>query len=125
MNDSTPEGGEPTSFVEKTKNLCGKHKGKILAAGTALGGVALAVVIVVARQAMEQNATEDTEDTEDTGSVADPAAEDERRKTPVKHPVVGHTRTLADGRVVPVAGYERGGSSDDDDEDEDPGEAAA
>ncbi|MFI1035926.1 hypothetical protein [Streptomyces sp. NPDC020951] len=122
MNDSTPEDGEPTSFVERTKNLCGKHKGKILAAGTALGGVALAVVFVVARQAMEQNATEDSED---TGSVADSAAVDERRKTPVKHPVVGHTRTLADGRVVPVAGYERGGSLDDDDEDEDPDEAAA
>ncbi|MFE2140358.1 hypothetical protein ACFXA3_01110 [Streptomyces sp. NPDC059456] len=117
MNDSTPEDGEPTSFVEKTKNLYGKHKGKFLAAGTALGGMALAVVVVVARKAMEQNAAEDT------GSVADPAAVDERRKTPVKHPVVGHTRTLADGRIVPVAGYERGGSSDD--EDEDPGEAAA
>ncbi|MFJ2439552.1 hypothetical protein ACIOWG_03615 [Streptomyces sp. NPDC087658] len=122
MNDSTPEDGEPTSLVEKTKNLYGKHKGKILAAGTALGGVALAVIVVIARQAMEQNATEDAED---TGSVADPAVVDERRKTPVKHPVVGHTRTLADGRVVPVAAYERGGSSDDDDEDEDPGEVAA
>ncbi|MGW3509553.1 hypothetical protein [Streptomyces sp. NPDC000994] len=122
MNDSTPEDGEPTSFVEKTKNLYGKHKGKILAAGTALGGVALAVVVVVARKAMEQNATEEAED---IGSVADPAAVDERRKTPVKHQVVEHTRTLADGRVVPVAGYERGGSSDDEDEDEDPGEAAA
>lgn len=122
VNDSTPEDGEPTSFVEKTKNLYGKHKGKILAAGTALGGVALAVVVVVARKAMEQNATEEAED---IGSVADPAAVDERRKTPVKHQVVEHTRTLADGRVVPVAGYERGGSSDDEDEDEDPGEAAA
>ncbi|MEV5086127.1 hypothetical protein AB0K74_48240 [Streptomyces sp. NPDC056159] len=90
--------------------------------------MALAVVVVVVRKAMEQNATEDTEDTEDaedTGSVADPAAVDERRKTPVEHSVVGHTRTLADGRVVPVAGHERGGSSDDEDEDEDPGEAAA
>ena len=120
VNDSTPEDGEPTSFVEKTKNLYGKHKGKILAAGTALGGVALAVVVVVTRQAMEQNATEDAEDTE---SVADLAAGDDRRKPPVKHPVVGHTRALSDGRIVPVAGYERGGSSDD--EDEDPGEAAA
>ncbi|MFF3858118.1 hypothetical protein [Streptomyces sp. NPDC002209] len=122
MNDSTPEDGEPTTFVEKTKNLYGKHKGKVLAAGIALGGMALAVVVVVARKAMEQNATEDAED---TGSVADPAAVDEPRKSPVKHPVVGHTRTLADGRVVPVAGYERGGSSDDEDEDENPGEVAA
>jgi hypothetical protein len=128
VNDSTPEDGESTSFVEKTKNLYGKHKGKILAAGTALGGVALAVVVVVARKAMEQNATQDAEDTEDAegiGAVADPEAVDERRKTPVKHQVVEHTRTLADGRVVPVAGYERGGSLDDEDEDEDPGEAAA
>ncbi|MCX4546996.1 hypothetical protein [Streptomyces sp. NBC_01565] len=122
MNDSTPEDGEPTSFVEKTKNLYGKHRGKILAAGTALGGMALAVVVVAARKAMEQNAIEDVED---TGSVPDPAAADERRRTRVRHLVVGHTRTLADGRVVPVAGYERGGSSDDEDEDEDPGEAAA
>jgi hypothetical protein len=130
VNDSTPEDGEPTSFVEKTKNLYGKHKGKILAVGTALGGVALAVGAVVARKAMERNATEDVEDAEDTGSVADPPAVDERRKSPVKHPVAEHTRTLADGRVVPVAGYERGGSPDDEEEDsgdeeEDSGEAAA
>jgi hypothetical protein len=131
VTDSTPEDGEPTSFIEKTKALYGKHKGKILAAGTALGGVALTAVVLAARKAMEQNATGDTEDTGDTGSAADSAAEDERRKPPVRHPVTGHTRTLADGRVVPVAGYERGGSSDDedddenDDEDQDPGEAAA
>ncbi|GGZ92667.1 hypothetical protein GCM10010371_60570 [Streptomyces subrutilus] len=122
MNDSTSEDGEPTSLVEKTKNLYGKHRGKVIAAGTALGGIALAVLVVVARQAKEQSTTEDAED---TGSVADLAAEDERRKSPVKHPVVGHTRTLADGRVVPIAGYERGGSSDDEDEDEGPSQAAA
>ncbi|WP_405440585.1 hypothetical protein OG373_25610 [Streptomyces avidinii] len=122
MNDSTSEDGEPTSLVEKTKNLYGKHRGKVIAAGTALGGIALAVLVVVARQAKEQSTTEDAEDTE---SVADLAAEDERRKSPVKHPVVGHTRTLADGRVVPIAGYERGGSSDDEDEHEGPSQAAA
>ncbi|MEU3415647.1 hypothetical protein ABZ760_31095 [Streptomyces sp. NPDC006658] len=132
MTDSTPEDGERTSFIEKTKDLYGRHKGKILAAGTALGGVALTAVVLAARKAMEQDATEDTGDTEDsgdTGSAADSAAEDERRKPPVRHPVTGHTRTLADGRVVPVAGYERGGSSDDedddDDDDESPGDAAA
>ncbi|WP_255954598.1 hypothetical protein [Streptomyces odontomachi] len=119
MNNSTPEDGEPSSFVEKAKNLCGRHKGKILAASTVLGGVALTVVTVVTRQAMEQNATEDT------GPIADPAAVNERRKAPVKHPVVGHTRTLADGRVIPVAGYDRGGSADDNDEDGDSGVAAA
>lgn len=125
VNDSTPEDGEPTSFVEKTKNLYGKHKGKILAVGTALGGMALAVAVVVSRTAIEQNASEDAEDAEDTGSVAESAAAAERRNGPVKHSVVGHTRTLADGRIISVAPYERGGPSDDEDEDEYPGEAAA
>ncbi|MDX3318323.1 hypothetical protein PV415_15480 [Streptomyces sp. ME03-5684b] len=125
MNDSTPENDEPTSFVEKTKYLYGKHKGKILAAGTALGGMALAVAVVVSKTAMEQNASDDSEDAEDSGSVAESAAADERRNGPVRHPVVGHKRTLADGRIISVAPYERGGSSDDEEEDEYPGEAAA
>ncbi|WP_123954028.1 hypothetical protein [Streptomyces nigra] len=125
MNDSTPENDEPTSFVEKTKYLYGKHKGKILAAGTALGGMALAVAVVVSKTAMEQNASDDGEDAEDSGSVAESASADERRNGPVRHSVVGHKRTLADGRIISVAPYERGGSSDDEDEDESPGEAAA
>ncbi|MFI9787726.1 hypothetical protein ACIHEI_30100 [Kitasatospora sp. NPDC051984] len=123
MNDSTPEDGEPTSFAAKAKNLYGKHRGKILAAGAALGVAALTIIVAVAKQAEEQNATEDAEDAEDAGWVADPAAVNEPRTSPVKHSVAGHTRTLADGRVVPVTGYERGGSSDDGDED--PGVAAA
>ncbi|MGY1395854.1 hypothetical protein ACW69H_00415 [Streptomyces sp. SS10] len=125
MNDSTPQNDEPTSFVEKTKYLYGKHKGKIFAAGTALGGMALAVAVVVSRTAMEQNPSEDAEDAEDSESVAESAAADERRNGPVRHSVVGHKRTLADGRIISVAPYERGGSSDDEDEHEYPGEAAA
>lgn len=125
VNDSTPEDGEPTSFAEKTKHLYEKHGGKIRA-GVALGGMALAVAVVIARQAVDQNSTDDAEDSEDTGdtgdtgSIADPAAVDERRKSPVKHQVAGYTKTLADGRAVDVPSYERGGSPD-----EDPGEDAA
>ncbi|MFJ7050044.1 hypothetical protein ACIQVC_42555 [Streptomyces sp. NPDC101112] len=108
MNDSTPsepasEEAEPTSFVEKTKNWYGKHRTTIRAVCGAAGSVAVAVV--VARQAMEQHATEDA------GSTADSVEEDERRKSPVKHSVAGYTRRLADGREIPVSGYERGGSS--------------
>lgn len=105
VNDSTPEDGEPASFINKTKILYGKHKGKILAAGATLGGVALAAVVAAAMQDVEQNAT-----TENAESAADPVARDERRKPPVKHHVARHMRTLADGRVVPVETYERGGA---------------
>ncbi|WP_037857107.1 hypothetical protein [Streptomyces sp. NRRL S-340] len=134
MNDSTPsaptsEEGEPTSFVEKTKNWYGKHRTKIRAACGAVGGVAVVVAVVVARQAMKQNATEDTAESEDTGSAAESVEEDERRKPPVRHSVSGYTRRLADGREIPVSGYERGGSSEDEgqdeDEDEEPDEDAA
>ncbi|MGW1362922.1 hypothetical protein ACWCQP_36630 [Streptomyces chartreusis] len=86
--------------------------------------MAVAVAVVVARQAMEQNTTENTE-AEDTGSAANSGQEDERRNPPVRHSVSGYTRRLADGREIPVSGYERGGSSEDEDNDEDPGEAAA
>ncbi|MEV0302745.1 hypothetical protein [Streptomyces prasinus] len=127
MNDSTPseptfEEGEPTSFVEKTKNWYGKHRTTIRAVCGAVGGVAVVVAVVVARQAMEPNATEDTEG---TGSAADSVEEDERRKPPVRHSVSGYTRRLADGREIPVSGYERGSCSEDQDEDEGPDEAAA
>ncbi|WP_458076323.1 hypothetical protein [Streptomyces sp. EMB26] len=126
MNDSTPseptfEEGEPASFVEKTKNWYGKHRTTIRAVGGAVGGMAVAAAVVVARQAMEQNAAEDTEDTddaEDIGSAADSEEEDERRKPSVRHSVSGYTRRLADGREIPVSGYERGGSSEDDGPDE-------
>ncbi|MEW2292195.1 hypothetical protein ABZ719_05720 [Streptomyces sp. NPDC006743] len=138
MNDSTPseltsEEGEPTSFVEKTKNWYGKRRTTIRAACGAVAGVAAVVAVVVARQAMKQNATEDTAATEDTRSAAESVEEDERRKPPVRHSVSGYTRRLADGREIPVSGYERGGSSEDEgqdgdggqDEDEEPDEDAA
>ncbi|MEW2268699.1 hypothetical protein [Streptomyces griseofuscus] len=132
VNDSTPseptsEDGEPTSFVEKTKKWYGKHRTTIRAACGAVCGVAVVVAVVVARQAREQNATESTGEAEDTGSADDSAEGDERRNSPIRHSVAGHTRRLPDGREIPVSGYERGGSSEDGDEneDEDPGEAAA
>ncbi|MEU1800088.1 hypothetical protein [Streptomyces sp. NPDC019937] len=127
LSEPTSEEGEPTSFVEKTKNWYGKHRTTIRAVGGAVGGMAVAVAIVVARQAMEQKDTEDTEGAEDIGSAADSVEEDEQRKPPVRHSVSGYTRRLADGREIPVSGYERGGSSEDEDENEDegPDEAAA
>ncbi len=108
VNDSTPsepasEEAEPTSFVEKTKNWYGKHRTTIRAVCGAAGS--LAVAVAVARQAMEQNATEDA------GSTGASVEEDERRKPPVKHSVSAYTRRLADGRQIPVSAYERGGSS--------------
>ncbi|MFD7750674.1 hypothetical protein [Streptomyces sp. NPDC059757] len=133
MNDSTPEDGEPTSFREKTKDWYERHKPKIravAAAAGAVGAVAVTVAVVVARNAVEQSATEETQETggaEDSGSAADSTEEKEQRNSPGKHNVAPHKRRLADGREIDVSGYERGGSSEDEgeDEDEDPGEAAA
>ncbi|MFG2989286.1 hypothetical protein ACGFZK_08310 [Streptomyces sp. NPDC048257] len=120
MNDSTPEDGKPTPFTENAKNLWKKHQGKIIAVCAA----GLIVAAVVVKKATEQNAAEDGQDSgdvEDTESVSD----SERRRPPVRHGVSAHTRTLRDGRVIPIPRHERGSSSDDEDENEDPGEAAA
>ncbi|WP_406378130.1 hypothetical protein [Streptomyces sp. NBC_00197] len=129
VNDSTPEDDEPTSLVAKTRNLYRKHRGKILAVGGAVAGVALAVV--VARHTMEQNVTEDTED---TGSDAPPESTSEPRQPP-KH----HLRNLPEGWSASdekKAQYKEETGDDlapgttwvhpsEDEEDEDPGEAAA
>ncbi|MFD3534188.1 hypothetical protein [Streptomyces sp. NPDC058664] len=120
MNDSTPEDGEPTSLTEKAKALCRKHKGKLIAVGT----TALVVAVVI-KKAMEQNA-QDTEDVKDSWDAEDSGSDsdsDERRKSPVEHEVSDHTRTLRDGRVIPIRRHKRGGASDDGNEG--PGEAAA
>ena len=124
VTDSTPsepipQDGEPTSFA-KAKGWISKHKPKILAVAGTVGSAALAVAVLAAKHAEEQNAAEGSQD---TGSAADSAEEKEQRNPPTKHNVAPHKRRLADGREIDVSGYERGGSSED--EDEDPGEAAA
>ncbi|RLL69094.1 hypothetical protein [Streptomyces sp. Z26] len=106
MNDDTPsdptsEDGEPVSFTKAAKNLIKKHKPTILTVG-ALG---LAAVFVAVRHTMEQSTARDAED---FGSVAGPGAVHEPHQPSVRHSVVGHKRTLADGRVISVSGYERG-----------------
>ncbi|MBU5943269.1 hypothetical protein [Streptomyces sp. PAM3C] len=132
MNDPTPEDGEPTSLTEKAKTLCRKHKGKLIAVGTTV-----LVVAVVIKKAMEQNAqyaedvenswdaqdTEDAEDSRETENTGSDSDRDEGRKSPVEHEVSDHTRTLRDGRVIPIRRYKRGGASDDGNEG--PDEAAA
>ncbi|MEV5131383.1 hypothetical protein ACN6K8_004240 [[Kitasatospora] papulosa] len=143
MNDSTPgepasEDGEPTSFAEKTKHLCRKHKGKILAAG----GVALVILVVVVRHAMEQSVAEDAEDQDPSPA---PETTDQPRRSSLdpdrdpflrKLPVGQHASEEAKARYRELTGNEIPpgytlvrrwlflvGSSED--EEEEPGEAAA
>jgi hypothetical protein len=140
-SEPTPEGGELTSSAEKTKNWYERHKPKIRVALGVTLAVGLAVVIVVARQAMEQNVTEDTENFEllpDTGAGGSDPSPDFEAADPRKGPVL-HLMSLppgsqpsearkevyrqATGDELPPGMTCRGGSSED--EDEGPGEAAA
>ncbi|MEW1687484.1 hypothetical protein ACIQOF_26975 [Streptomyces sp. NPDC091265] len=134
MNDSMPGGpapadGEPISFREKAKSWAEKHETTVRVVKAVGATVGAAVAIMVVKQVMTQNVTEYADDDQATEYAEDDqATEDDRdakdkRRPPVKHSVTEHTRTLADGRVIPIPPYERGGSSED--EGEDPGEVAA
>ncbi|MET9085321.1 hypothetical protein ABZX77_26140 [Streptomyces sp. NPDC004237] len=104
MNGHTPEDGEPTSFVGKTKALAKKHKGKII---TVVGVAAVAAVGVLASLRDEQDAADEW-DVEDFSEPPAPVVEREKRATPILHQVSPYQRTLRDGRVIDVSGYERG-----------------
>ncbi|MFG3286731.1 hypothetical protein [Streptomyces sp. NPDC048111] len=130
MTDSTPEGGEPTTFREKAKDWAERHPRTVRFAKAAVATVGMAVVVGVLapRATAEDEAefaghTEGTTGPKDIESTGDSTEETEQRKSPDRHNVVPHKRRLKDGREIDVSGYERGGSSED--EDEDPGEAAA
>lgn len=141
VNDSTPgkptsEDGEPTSFAENAKNLIMKHKGKILAVGSALGSVALAAVVAGLTEGR------DTQEAEDQEPVSDPETTDERRSSSA-YDVDPHLRKLPEGQnaseekkskykeetgddLPPGQTWVNGWSfPGDSPEDEDPGEAAA
>ncbi|RST16201.1 hypothetical protein EF908_35345 [Streptomyces sp. WAC04770] len=133
MNESTEttEGDESTSITERAKAFCKKHKGTIFAISAVL-----LVAGVVIKQAMDQRAAEDTQCAEDTkgsevaensGVAADWLAAKGLRKPPVQHEVSEHTRTLPDGRVIPIGPYTRGGRNNETGkgDTEEPGEAAA
>ncbi|KAF3469330.1 hypothetical protein [Streptomyces sp. Tu 3180] len=132
MNDSTsPEDGEPTSFVEKTRNWYGKHRTTIRAVGGAVGSVAAAVAVVAVRRATEQNVTDAAEVTEDAGPASAPEATGEGRR-----PASPHVRKLPEGWNASEQKKARYKEETGDDlapgttyvnppEDEDPGEAAA
>ncbi|MGW2696970.1 hypothetical protein [Streptomyces sp. NPDC001296] len=78
--EPTPEDGEATSFAETAKNWYRKHRGKILAAGGVLGGMAL--FVVVASLAGRKDAERyDAEDIGDSEPVSGDEAADEPRQS--------------------------------------------
>ncbi|MGW2034165.1 hypothetical protein [Streptomyces sp. NPDC001811] len=83
--EPTPEESEATSFAETTKNWYRKHRGKVLAAGGVLGGMALFVVVasLVGRQDGERYDAEryDAEDIGDSEPVSGDEAADEPRQS--------------------------------------------
>ncbi|MFJ4719139.1 hypothetical protein [Streptomyces luteogriseus] len=81
MKDSTPEDGEPTSFVEKTKDWYEKHKPKIRIVGAVTLAVGLSVVAHLAtRQDSERY---DAEDIGDSDPVSDCDATAEPRRSSI------------------------------------------
>lgn len=79
MNDSTPEDGEPTSFVERTKNWYERRKPKIHIVGAVTLTLGLAVV---AHLAMKQDGERHSvEDIGDSDPVSGRAATDEPRRS--------------------------------------------
>ncbi|MDQ1019901.1 hypothetical protein [Streptomyces afghaniensis] len=97
MNDPTPgepspEDGEPASFAENAKNLIKRRKGKILAVGSALGSVALAVVVA---SLAEGRVAEEAEDQE---PLSAPETTDEPRRSPSGYEVDPHLRKLPEGQ---------------------------
>ncbi|MGW7710484.1 hypothetical protein [Streptomyces sp. NPDC054771] len=128
-SEPAPADGEPTSFREKAKSWAEKHETAVRvvkAVGTTVGA---AVALMVVKHVMTQNVTEYADDDQATEyAEGDQATEDDqdakdKRRPPVRHSVAEHTRTLADGRVIPIPPYKRGGSSED--AGEDPDEVAA
>ncbi|MGC5365524.1 hypothetical protein ACPXCE_28275 [Streptomyces sp. DT24] len=128
-SEPAPADGEPTSFREKAKSWAEKHETAVRvvkAVGTTVGA---AVALMVVKHVMTQNVTEYADDDQATEyAEGDQATEDDqdakdKRRPPVRHSVAEHTRTLADGRVIPIPLYKRGGSSED--AGEDPDEVAA
>ncbi|MEW2211203.1 hypothetical protein OG473_17955 [Streptomyces anulatus] len=128
-SEPAPADGEPTSFREKAKSWAEKHETAVRvvkAVGTTVGA---AVALMVVKHVMTQNVTEYADDDQATEyGEGDQATEDDqdakdKRRPPVRHSVAEHTRTLADGRVIPIPPYKRGGSSED--AGEDPDEVAA
>ncbi|MFJ7326551.1 hypothetical protein ACIQVN_09900 [Streptomyces cyaneofuscatus] len=128
-SEPAPADGEPTSFREKAKSWAEKHETAVRvvkAVGTTVGA---AVALMVVKHVMTQNVTEYADDDQATEyAEGDQATEDDqdakdKRRSPVRHSVAEHTRTLADGRVIPIPPYKRGGSSED--AGEDPDEVAA
>lgn len=134
-SEPAPADGEPTSFREKAKSWAEKHETAVRvvkAVGTTVGA---AVAILVVKHVITQNVTEYADDDQVTeyaeyaedDQVTEDAEDDQdakdKRRPPVRHSVAEHTRTLADGRVIPIPPYKRGGSSED--EGEGPDEVAA
>ncbi|MFI6209980.1 hypothetical protein ACIBAI_26990 [Streptomyces sp. NPDC051041] len=79
MHDSTPEDGEPTSFVEKTKSWYERHKPKIRIIGAVTLAVGLAVVAHLATR--QDGERYDAEDIEDSNQVSGREAMDEPRRS--------------------------------------------
>ncbi|MGW2083087.1 hypothetical protein ACWCOW_40510 [Streptomyces sp. NPDC001939] len=128
MNDSTPSGptpgdGEPTSFREKAKSWAEKHETTVRVVKTMGATVGAAVAVMVVKHVMTQNVTEYADNDQATENAEDDQDARDKRRSPVRHSVGEHTRTLPDGRVISIPTYERGGSSED--EGEGPGEVAA
>lgn len=110
VNDSTSEqppseDGEATSTTEALKNFFKKNKREIVVGGAAL----VAVIGVVMKLAEGQGVTKEAKALESHGQLPEPlVAEFPKRQSPARHAVTTHKRTLSDGRVVDVSGYERG-----------------
>ncbi|MFB0631625.1 hypothetical protein [Streptomyces sp. AB3(2024)] len=141
MTDSTPEDGEPTSFVEKTKNWYGKHKPKIRIVGAVTLAVGLAVV---AHLATRQDAEKyDAKDIADSEPVSSRETADEPRRSSLDPDRDPFLRRLPAGQQASEevrARYKELTGNDlppgytlvrrwffpsDSSEDEDPGQAAA
>ncbi|MFH9236534.1 hypothetical protein ACH4KO_08385 [Streptomyces anulatus] len=128
-SEPAPADGEPTSFREKAKSWAEKHETAVRVVKVVGTTVGAAVALMVVKHVMTQNVTEYADDDQATEyAEGDQATEDDqdakdKRRPPVRHSVAEHTRTLADGRVIPIPPYKRGGSSED--AGEDPDEVAA
>ncbi|MFF2117001.1 hypothetical protein ACFVXH_06690 [Kitasatospora sp. NPDC058184] len=137
MNDSTPEGDEPASFVENAKSLYRKHKPKITAIGGAVCVVALAIIVTSLAEGR------DSEDAEGQEQLSAPEATDQTRWSSSDYdrdpflrrlPAGQHASEEANARYKELTGnnlppgytlVRRWFFPKDSSEDETPGEAAA